>query len=62
MGHDVRAARPAGVGLIALIMIHVYFAVRPEKPAITKSMVFGSMSPEHYLEHDDPARRAPETE
>jgi cytochrome b subunit of formate dehydrogenase len=52
----------AGVGLIALIMIHVYFAVRPEKLDITKSMVFGSMSREHYLEHHDPARWAPETE
>jgi cytochrome b subunit of formate dehydrogenase len=49
----------AGVGLIALIMIHVYFAVRPEKLDITKSMVFGSMSREHYLEHHDPARWAP---
>jgi cytochrome b subunit of formate dehydrogenase len=50
----------AGVGLIALIMIHVYFAVRPEKLDITKSMIFGSMSREHYLEHHDPARWAPE--
>ncbi len=49
----------AGVGLIALIMVHVYFAVRPEKLDITKSMVFGSMSREHYLEHHDPARWAP---
>ncbi len=31
----------AGVGLIALIMVHIYFAVRPEKFVITKSMVFG---------------------
>jgi len=51
----------AGVGLIALIMIHVYFAVRPEKLDITKSMIFGSMSREHYLEHHDPARWAPDT-
>jgi len=50
----------AGVGLIALVMIHVYFAVRPEKLDITKSMIFGSMSREHYLEHHDPARWAPE--
>ena len=49
----------AGVGLIALIMAHVYFALRPEKLAITKSMVFGSMSREHYLEHHDPRRWAP---
>jgi cytochrome b subunit of formate dehydrogenase len=49
----------AGVGLIALITVHVYFAVRPEKLDITKSMIFGSMSREHYLEHHDPRRWAP---
>ena len=46
----------AGVGLIALIMVHVYFAVRPEKLVITKSMIFGTLDREHYLEHHDPAR------
>ena len=33
----------AGVGLIALIMMHVYFALRPEKLVITKSMVVGTL-------------------
>jgi cytochrome b subunit of formate dehydrogenase len=51
----------AGVGLIALVMVHVYFAVRPEKFDITKSMIFGTMSKEHYLEHHDPERWAIET-
>jgi len=46
----------AGVGLIALIMVHVYFAVRPEKLDITKSMIFGSMKRDFYLEHYDPQR------
>jgi cytochrome b subunit of formate dehydrogenase len=46
----------AGVGLIALVMVHVYFAVRPEKRDITKSMIFGSMKREFYLEHYDPER------
>jgi cytochrome b subunit of formate dehydrogenase len=46
----------AGVGLIALVMMHVYFAVRPEKLDITKSMIFGSMRREFYLEHYDPKR------
>jgi cytochrome b subunit of formate dehydrogenase len=50
----------AGVGLIGLIMIHIYFAVRPEKLVITKSMVFGTLDREHYLEHHDPQRWAPE--
>jgi len=46
----------AGVGLIALVMVHVYFAVRPEKLDITKSMIFGSMTREFYLKHYDPQR------
>jgi cytochrome b subunit of formate dehydrogenase len=51
----------AGVGLIALVMVHVYFAVRPDKFDITKSMIFGTMSKEHYLEHHDPDRWTVET-
>jgi cytochrome b subunit of formate dehydrogenase len=46
----------AGVGLIALVMVHVYFAVRPEKLDITKSMIFGTMKREFYLTHYDPQR------
>jgi cytochrome b subunit of formate dehydrogenase len=46
----------AGVGLIALVMVHVYFAIRPEKLDITKSMIFGSMRREFYLQHYDPER------
>jgi len=46
----------AGVGLVALIMAHVYFALRPEKLFITKSMIFGSITREQYLEHHDPSR------
>jgi cytochrome b subunit of formate dehydrogenase len=46
----------AGVGLIALIMAHIYFALRPEKLAITKSMIFGSISREYFLEEHDPQR------
>ena len=51
----------AGVGLIALIMMHVYFAVRPEKLDITKSMIFGTMKREFYLTHYDPERWTTET-
>jgi len=46
----------AGVGLIALVIVHVYFAVRPEKLAITQSMIFGSMSKDFYLKEHDPER------
>jgi len=46
----------AGVGLIALIMVHIYFGLRPEKRAITKSMIFGWMSRDFYLKEHDPVR------
>ena len=48
----------AGVGFVALVMVHIYFAVRPEKLFITKSMIFGWISRENYLEHHDPQRWA----
>ena len=51
----------AGVGLIALIMMHIYFALRPEKLVITKSMVVGTLDKEHYLEHHDPTRWVPDS-
>lgn len=46
----------AGIGLIALVMMHVYMGVRPEKLPITKSMIFGWMSRDFYLEEHDPER------
>ena len=49
-----------GVGLITLVTLHVYFAVRPEKLDITKSMIFGSMKREFYLKHYDQKRWAVE--
>ena len=45
-----------GVGLIALVIVHVYFAMRPEKFVLTKSMVFGSLPKEYYMSHHDPER------
>jgi cytochrome b subunit of formate dehydrogenase len=51
----------AGVGLIALIMVHVYFGLRPEKRPITKSMIFGWMSRDFYLKEHDPRRWPVET-
>ena len=45
-----------GVLLVTLTVVHIYFAVRPEKFWITKSMLFGWISRRHYLEHHDPAR------
>ena len=46
----------AGVGFVTLIMTHIYFAVRPEKFFLTKSMIFGWISRGKYLEHHDPER------
>jgi cytochrome b subunit of formate dehydrogenase len=46
----------AGVGLIALIMVHVYFVIRPEKRPMAKSMIFGWMRGDFYLEEHDPSR------
>jgi cytochrome b subunit of formate dehydrogenase len=51
----------AGVALIGLIMVHVYFGVRPEKRPITKSMIFGWMSRDFYLKEHDPRRWVVET-
>jgi cytochrome b subunit of formate dehydrogenase len=51
----------AGVGLITLVIVHVYFAVRPEKLPITASMIVGSMSREFYLKEHDPKRWVVET-
>jgi hypothetical protein len=44
------------VGLIGLVMVHVYFALRPEKFVITESMIGGSMDRDFYLEHYDQER------
>lgn len=46
----------AGVGFVGLVIAHIYFAVRPEKLWITKSMIFGTISRREYLEHHDPDR------
>jgi cytochrome b subunit of formate dehydrogenase len=46
----------AGVSLIALVIVHIYFAIRPEKVEITKSMIFGTMSRDFYLKEHDPER------
>ena len=46
----------AGVGLVGLVIAHVYFAIRPEKWWITKAMIFGWITRRQYLEHHDPQR------
>jgi len=46
----------SGIGLVGLVIAHIYFAVRPEKLWITKGMVFGDISRQEFLEHHDPQR------
>jgi cytochrome b subunit of formate dehydrogenase len=48
----------AGVSLVGLVIAHVYFAVRPEKWWITRSMILGWITRRQYLEHHDPERWA----
>jgi cytochrome b subunit of formate dehydrogenase len=52
----------AGVGFVALVTVHIYFAIRPEKFFITKSMIFGWITRENYIEHYDPLRWPPVAE
>jgi cytochrome b subunit of formate dehydrogenase len=46
----------SGVGFVGLVIAHIYFALRPEKLWITKSMIFGTISRREYLTHHDPDR------
>tara|TARA_B100000749_G_C18346969_1_gene431543 strand:+ start:74 stop:976 length:903 start_codon:yes stop_codon:yes gene_type:complete len=46
----------SSVLFVTLTITHIYFAVRPEKLWMTKSMIWGSVSREDYLSHHDPKR------
>jgi len=46
----------AGVGLVLMVIGHVYFAIRPEKWWQTRSMIRGWITREEYLSHHDPER------
>lgn len=46
----------SSVALVALILVHVYFAIRPEKRWLTWSMVYGWIGRAEYLQHHDPQR------
>jgi len=45
-----------GAGFVMLTLTHIYFAVRPDKIWLTKSMLFGYVDREDYLGHHDPER------
>ncbi|MDP2643822.1 MAG: cytochrome b/b6 domain-containing protein [Desulfobacterales bacterium] len=46
----------ASMTLVTFIMIHVYFAIRPENLWITRSMIFGWITRKNYLSKYDPDR------
>jgi len=46
----------AALALITLVMVHVYFALRPEKLVFTRSMVLGWITREEYRREHDPTR------
>jgi cytochrome b subunit of formate dehydrogenase len=47
-----------GVSLIGLVIAHVYFAIRPDKRWLTRSMFKGWITRDEYLAHHDPERWA----
>jgi cytochrome b subunit of formate dehydrogenase len=51
----------AGIALIGMIIIHVYFALHPRKFPITKGMLYGVIDKDHYIHHHDPERWAAES-
>ena len=46
----------SAVLFVLLTLTHIYFAIRPEKLWLTKSMIFGYVDRDQYLEHHDPDR------
>jgi len=44
------------VGFVGLLIAHIYFAVRPDKLWITRSMFKGWITRDEYLEHHHPER------
>lgn len=50
----------AGLLSVTMIMVHVYFAIRPEKRYMTRSMIRGWITRKEYEDHHDPALWAAE--
>jgi formate dehydrogenase subunit gamma len=46
----------ASMAMITLVMIHIYFALRPDEWWLTRSMFRGSISRAEYAEHCDASR------
>jgi len=48
------------LGLIGVICLHIYFAIRPEKLFYTRSMIKGWISREEMIANHDPQRWTPD--
>lgn len=46
----------AALTLITMVMLHIYFALRPEKLLFTRAMLRGWITRAEYTEHHDPQR------
>jgi cytochrome b subunit of formate dehydrogenase len=46
----------AGMALVTMIIIHVYFALRPDEWHLTRSMLKGWITRKEYQDHHDPRR------
>jgi formate dehydrogenase subunit gamma len=46
----------AALVLVTMVMMHVYFALRPEKLLFTRSMIRGWITREEFEQHHDPKR------
>jgi len=44
----------ASMAVLALLMVHIYFAIRPEKLWITRSMILGWITRQEYNDHHAP--------
>lgn len=44
------------LAMLALVMLHIYFAVRPEKIFLLRSMIVGWITRSEYLDNYDPKR------
>ncbi len=44
----------AGVALIVLVAVHIYFALRPEERPVMRAMIGGTMERDYVLAHHDP--------
>jgi len=51
----------AAMAVLAGVMVHIYFAIRPEKLWMTRSMILGWITRSDYLSHYDPTLWQAET-